>query len=129
MVRGLSLIHNNWGKNTRVPILTMTGTAFRIQPNTIFISDPKMLDIVYHRYADKDPLWYGSGGFGMGLNLLTAMTHDVHARLRKRIAGAFSMTSVRSMEHIIDDRVQEFQAKMGEQAGTGKRFDFSLWVQ
>ena len=50
----------------------------------------------------------------MGPNVLTALKHDVHARLRKRIAGAFSMTSVRSMEHIIDDRVQEFQAKMGE---------------
>jgi len=65
----------------------------------------------------------------MGLNVFTALTHDVHARLRKRIAGAFSMTSIRSMEHIIDNRVQEFQTKMGEQAGTGERFDFALWAQ
>ena len=65
----------------------------------------------------------------MGLNVLTALKHDVHARLRKRIAGAFSMTSVRSMEHIIDDRVQEYLAKMGEKAETGERFDFALWAQ
>ena len=65
----------------------------------------------------------------MGLNVLTALKHDVHARLRKRIAGAFSMTSVRSMEHIIDDRVQEFQAKLGEKAETRERFDFALWAQ
>lgn len=65
----------------------------------------------------------------MGLNVFTAIPHDVHARLRKRVAGAFSMTSIRSMEHIIDDRVQEFQVKMGEQAESGERFDFALWAQ
>jgi len=65
----------------------------------------------------------------MGPNLFTAITHDVHAWHKKRVAGAFSMAAIRSMEHIIDDRVQEFQVKIREQAGTGQRFDFAQWVQ
>lgn len=105
------------------------GSVFRYQPNTIFISDPKMLPIVYHRSADKDPLFYGTGSLGMGLNVFTAITHEEHTRVRKRVAGTFSMTSIRSMEHIIDDIVQEFQAKMGEQAEVGERFDFARWAQ
>ena len=110
-------------------ILTIIGSVIRIQPNMVFFNDPNLLSIVYHRSVDKDPLFYGTASLGMGLNIITAMTHDVHARLRKRIAGAFSMTSVRSMEHIIDDRVQQFQAKMGQKAETGERFDFALWAQ
>lgn len=110
-------------------MLCYVGPVLRYQPNTLLISDPLLLPTVYHRTADKCPLFYGTGGLGMGLNVFTALNHETHARLRKRVGGAFTMTSVRSMEHIIDDRVEEFQAKMGELAGTGKRFDFAQWAQ
>lgn len=105
------------------------GPVIRYQPNLVLVFDPKLLPIVYHKHADKDMLWYGVGGLGMGLNVFTAMRHDVHATLRKRIAGAFSMTTVRSIEHIFDTRIQEFQAKMDVKAAKGERFDFAHWSQ
>ena len=58
----------------------------RYKPNLLLVSDPQVLRTVYGGPVDKDPVFYGSGGLGMGVNVFTAIPHKLHTRLKKRIA-------------------------------------------
>ena len=107
------------------------GPIVRITPNFLSVSDHRATKIIYGR---------GPNGFArgdqFGSNLFPddeppvffAKSPKVHQVMRKRIAGAYTMTSILEMEPNITELVEEFVDHMRKHAKDGSDVDFCEWV-
>ncbi|RPA85865.1 cytochrome P450 [Ascobolus immersus RN42] len=106
------------------------GPVVRYTPHLLLISDHKYLPIVYHLAVDKREGFQDMKISGLGDAVITAIDHKDHARLKKRVAGAYSMTNIRRMEHIIDGHVISLLRHLNNRfAKPGKLCDFAKWIQ
>jgi len=100
------------------------GSIVRRTPNQLTFDDPKLLPIVYNRFADKGPAY---DIFASTMGMLGIKKHRDHAARRKMIAAPFSNTAVQNMRPLIEHRVDEWIAALGEFADSGEDFDASHW--
>ena len=73
-------------------LIFFLGPIVRIQPDILVFNDPKMLPVIYHRTADKDPQFYEVASLGLGLCLFSAIKHETHARFRRRVNPCVSIS-------------------------------------
>ncbi|RPA86367.1 cytochrome P450 [Ascobolus immersus RN42] len=114
---------------TEVELHKKYGPVFRLKPDLLLCNDPKVLPKLFHKNADK-AAFIDIEIAGFGDSVLTARSSALHVRLKKRIAGAYSMTNIRRMESDIDILVLELIKQLDTRfATTGKACDFALWAQ
>ncbi|CUS09448.1 unnamed protein product [Tuber aestivum] len=104
------------------------GPVFRDGPNSLSIADPRALEPIYgtRNELSKTP-WYlimDPDNTGEDYSVFSSRRAEQHKRLKKRIAGAYSMTSVRVYEPVIDRNVNDLLAWMKEL----KTLDVSVWT-
>ncbi|KAH0604881.1 uncharacterized protein H6S33_006549 [Morchella sextelata] len=111
--------------------MTSIGPVVRITPNILSFSDHRAIKVIYGRGAGE----FAKGdGFGNGFlpggdpPVFFAKDPVVHSRVRKRIAHAYSMTSVAQMEPSVSALVEEFSRNIGRFAERGEEFDLVEWV-
>ncbi|RPA86872.1 cytochrome P450 [Ascobolus immersus RN42] len=103
------------------------GPVVRLSPDALIISDPKYLPIVYHMRVNKPDM---SETQGANESVLGAAHYKEHAKRKRRVAGAYSMTNVRRMEHHVDGHVIRLIKTFDDlYAKTGKVFDYAPWAQ
>lgn len=78
-----------------IKMVRFLGPVVRVAPNLLVFNDPKLLPVVYHRYADKTD-FYSAGILGRVTPPFQAKDHKEHANKRKRIAASVSGKSNRS---------------------------------
>ncbi|CAG8977287.1 hypothetical protein HYALB_00012979 [Hymenoscyphus albidus] len=101
------------------------GPVVRLSPNLLSFCDPKLLPVVYHRYADK-PQFYGSWMFGHTEAMFQSLKHQDHYAKKKLVAPSCSMTAMKQFhERKISERVVELCECMGERAANNGSIDFS----
>lgn len=104
------------------------GPVVRMSPTLLDISDATKLPETYNRYVDKTN-HYVTGSFGKTESVLNMQDHKKHAYFRKFIAGPYSFSNIRKMEPLIDARMRDWTAKLGDVfASTGEKFDFAPWA-
>ncbi|KAG0644582.1 cytochrome P450 [Tuber brumale] len=104
------------------------GPVFRDGPNSLSISDPRALEPIYgtKNELNKTP-WYlvmDPDNTGEDYSVFSSRRAEQHKRLRKRIAGTYSMTSVRVYEPVIDRNINDLLAWIKEL----KTLDVSVWT-
>lgn len=96
---GLEL-HQKYGECTR-PILhflnhkanAFPGRIIRIAPNLLSFSDPNLLPVVYHRWANKTP-WYSNWLFENACPMFQTLSYKEHAARQKLVAPCVGMHSL-----------------------------------
>ncbi|CAI4218950.1 unnamed protein product [Parascedosporium putredinis] len=75
--------------------------------------------------------WYQASGnpFSTLPNLFTEPNPHVHASSRRKIAAAYSMTSLVRLEPLVDECTTILEARLREFASADQTFDLSLWMQ
>ena len=70
-----------------------TGPVVRVSPYLLSFSDPKLLPVIYHRAADKAPV-YGAGALGKVSSTFSIRDHHEHALRRRKVAQSVSSGSM-----------------------------------
>ena len=91
------------------------GPIIRINPYELHISDPEYIDKLYLSSAsgekrDKWP-WY-TKQFGTPGSIFSTAQHDHHKARRAALNRYFSMASVRRLQPLMDERVQQLLKRM-----------------
>lgn len=73
-----------WGWLLLKIALKFTGPIVRYRPDLLIVSDPTMLPVIYHRYADKTNYYLQAVG---APTAFTCLKHKDHTIARRRISG------------------------------------------
>ncbi|KEZ42273.1 hypothetical protein SAPIO_CDS6132 [Scedosporium apiospermum] len=121
------------GKSTREP--TRFGRSrpiVRIAPNEYSIDDPAAAKVIYGsgRGFVKSP-WYQASGspYSTVTNIFTEPDPHLHATARRKIAAAYSMTSLVQLERFVDECTAVLRTRLEEFAESGASVDISHWMQ
>ncbi|KAL7269973.1 hypothetical protein RUND412_007330 [Rhizina undulata] len=105
------------------------GPIVRYKPNLLVISEPTMLPVIYHRYADKTPFYNQLMGV---TTAFTSLKHEDHSIARRRIATPYSSKTVKRLEGKVDTWLREWTEKLRNRFfETGKSQDFNnqlIWL-
>ena len=106
----------------------------RIGPRTISISDTTLIPKIYGLnsgftktafYSLSMPPYKGQ----FTPSLFTTRDEEYHAKHRRPIASAYSMSTLVEVEPLIDSTTSLFMRRLDEFAAEGQMFDLGLWLQ
>jgi len=105
----------------------------RIAPNEVSLDDPEAIKVLYGHATEfkKAPWYYASGGIHpeVSIDLFTDTDEKRHAKNRRRVANAYSMTALVEMEEFVDNCSKVFMERFGEFAQSKERYDLGHWLQ
>jgi cytochrome P450 len=102
---------------TAVKLHERYGPVVRIGPNAVSASDPRAIETVLGLKSNLDktdsvrPMQNPYRGEVMPM-LISAIDSKSHARIKRPIAGSYSMTTALSLESIADETLQKLVAKL-----------------
>ncbi|KAF2864810.1 pisatin demethylase [Massariosphaeria phaeospora] len=109
------------------------GPLVRIGPNEVSSSDPAAIPLIYR---DRNPLaksdYYSAfslKGISHQKDLFTDTDEVHHAKYRKIVAPAYTMSSVLKSEDAIDECTVLFIQRLREFAAKKQSIDFGLWLE
>ncbi|KAK2734140.1 hypothetical protein CKAH01_08184 [Colletotrichum kahawae] len=104
----------------------------RIGPRMYSIDDPDMARV---NYGISSPLpkskWYDAWGNPRipNHNLFSARDRAMHGLMRRKVAGMYSMSTIKSYEPYVDSCVALLLKRFDEFAASGETFDLQHWMQ
>jgi cytochrome P450 len=103
------------------------GPLFRAGPNYVLVNDPSYIPLIYK--LDRAD-WFIAFDPKIGKSSLGSVRNmKVHNVQRKRIAAAYSMTSILQMENYMDVRIQELVQQFKDKfASSGQVCDLADWL-
>jgi cytochrome P450 len=106
----------------------------RLGPRVVSVSDPDLISTIYgintefrktEFYSIID-LWH-KGKFTH--SLFECRDEEYHARIRRPIANAYSMTTVMEFEPAVDSTVELLMSKLDQFAASRETFPLEKWLQ
>lgn len=103
-------------------MLTLVGSVVRIAPNHLSFSDHAAQKVIYGfgtkdvPSMKKDPRFF-TPEVDHSMNIINECDKDEHARMRRMLSYAFSMSNVMAHENIIIRRTDEFLNAIGNVQG------------
>ncbi|KAL4874950.1 cytochrome P450 [Aspergillus karnatakaensis] len=110
-------------------------SIIRIGPRMVSCSDPRAVELMYGFHTDfkKSDMVKAMAPIYKGQKqptMFAAADNRTHARIRRPVAGAYSMTSIMQFEPFVDENIRVFYARMDELfINTKKPCDIHNWVQ
>ncbi|KAK0729760.1 cytochrome P450 [Lasiosphaeris hirsuta] len=98
------------------------GPIIRINPSEVHIGDPDFFPQLYPASNKRRDRWrfftkqFGADGSGVG-----TIDHDLHKLRRSAINPFFSMQNVRSLQPVIEERVDALLARLSEDGRTSEK--------
>lgn len=106
----------------------------RLGPRTVSVSDPTLIPKIYglnSGFTKTDfyvPFMVPYNG-QFTPSLFNARDNDYHAKYKKPIANAYSMSTLVEYEPLIDSTTAQFVQRLDEFAVSGKKMDLGAWLQ
>jgi hypothetical protein len=96
------------------------GPVIRINPSEIHVSTPEFYDVLYSGAGRRRHKWHwASRAFGADKSLFATVSHETHRMRRSALNPFFSMTKVRNLESVIQERVDAFLRRIAEFGNDG----------
>jgi len=88
-------------------------------------------NIVTNQVPDIQSTWYLPWGTPdpEGRNLFNDINPETHANFRRKVAGAYTMSSIVSYEPFVDECTTVFMQRLSELASSGVVFNMGHWFQ
>jgi len=112
--------------------LSILGPVVRIAPNRYSITDPAAFKTIYGHGSKfiKSKFYYAFGHPDLTkLDLFSERDIASHALKRRRVSSLYSVTSLLSYEHFVDQNNLQLCSKLEQFAGTGRVFNVPTWMQ
>lgn len=105
------------------------GPIVRVSPNRLAVDGAIAFPQVFQHRPGK-PEWGKRRGFYHEHDdrSLIGGPHEVHRRLRRQLAHAFSDASMYEQEPVVKKYVDLLCTRLGEKAATGESFDIIRWL-
>ncbi|EKG18598.1 Cytochrome P450 [Macrophomina phaseolina MS6] len=106
------------------------GPIVRLSPNEVsFVDKDALVQIYGHGKSNQKTDWYVTWDMpNVSRNAFMAIDIREHSMLRKRVAGAYSMSSILTMEKLLHERVDTLCARFAEIAREGTVIDLYDWA-
>jgi hypothetical protein len=111
---------------------SVLGPVVRIAPNRYSITDPAAFKTIYGHGSKfiKSKFYYAFGHPDLTkLDLFSERDIANHALKRRRVSSLYSVTSLLSYEHFVDQNNLQLCNKLEEFANTGRVFNVPIWMQ
>ncbi|KAK3726068.1 hypothetical protein LTR37_000216 [Vermiconidia calcicola] len=111
------------------------GDVVRLGPNVLSFADPRALKIIYglNKGMTKSDFYPVQQAIAKGVRLesmFSTQNEAYHAKYRRCVNNAFSMSSLVSYEPLVDNTTDAFIEQTEQRyCKTGKTCDFSKWLQ
>lgn len=120
---------------THINLHRRTGSSLvRIGPRTVSVSDPDLIPKIYGlnsgftktKFYTLHMLSY-QGQFTP--SLFTTLDESYHAKYKRPIANAYSMSTLVDFEPLIDSTSKLFMIRLDEFVRSGETINFGMWLQ
>ena len=102
------------------------GKIVRIAPNQYSIDDPEAIKVIYGRgSAFPKSEFYSAFGIPGIDNIFITRSIDYHTQNRKKFHGAYTMSTMTTYEHYVDECVDVFMCKLRDIAKLGSTVNMS----
>ncbi|KAJ9136521.1 Cytochrome P450 oxidoreductase [Coniochaeta hoffmannii] len=110
------------------------GPLVRIAPNVVSVGDPKEIKTIYgltgaYTKSAFYPIQSISWQKKPQMNLFSTRDPVYHREQKKKVAGAYSLTSLLESEPAVDSCTELLMARLDEYATTGRPVDLGMWLQ
>ncbi|PMD47216.1 putative P450 monooxygenase [Hyaloscypha variabilis F] len=119
-------------QRTQIAYHEKYGPVVRIAPNRYSITDPAAFKTIYGHGSKfiKSKFYYAFGHPDLTkLDLFSERDIASHALKRRRVSSLYSVTSLLSYEHFVDQNNLQLCSKLEQFAGTGRVFNVPTWMQ
>ncbi|EME49031.1 cytochrome P450-like protein [Dothistroma septosporum NZE10] len=130
--------HNVRGRRTEqthIQLHRQYGDVVRLGPNALSFADPKAIKIIYglNKHMTKSDFYPVQQAVAKGerlQSLFSTKDEDYHAKYRRCVNNAFSMSSLVGYEPLVDSTMSAFiEQTRTRYCDTGKSCQFSAWLQ
>ena len=126
-------VHGGTFEKTNVELHRKYGPVVRLGPNEYSIDDPDAAKIIYGhgRPFMKSAWYYASGNVDQvhKFDLFSDQNAKRHSESRRKIASAYSMTSLLKMEGFVDNCSKILVEKFSGFAAKGEVINLGRWLQ
>ncbi|KAF8853739.1 putative cytochrome P450 pisatin demethylase [Acephala macrosclerotiorum] len=110
------------------------GKLVRTAPDVVDVADPAMIPVIYNIKGDFTktgfyPIQSISWKKKPRFNLFSTRDEVFHREDKKKVANAYSMTSLLEMEYAVDDCSKIFMQKLRGFSDKGETVDLGAWLQ
>jgi len=128
-----------WGRRpeqAHIRLHQQYGRFVRLGPNSVSIGDPQAIQTIYSPGSkfSKSDFYHVQQTVAKGQPLFTLFTSTddrFHAKLRRGVSSAYSMTTLVQFEPFVDSTTSQFLKQLNTKyaCGSGTICDFSKWLQ
>ncbi|GKZ29260.1 hypothetical protein AbraIFM66950_004066 [Aspergillus brasiliensis] len=110
------------------------GEYVRLGPNVVSVWNVEALKVIYgiNRGYKKTAFYTVQQQLAKGkptTTLFTTIDEDFHAKIKRPVSAAYSMSTVAEFEPFVDSTIRTFFARLDEFSERGSVFDISTWLQ
>lgn len=127
-------VYNGQSHQTAIRLHKKHGPLVRIAPNTISVGDPTAIKTIYgltgaFTKSAFYPIQSISWNKKPQMNLFSTRDTVYHREQKKKVAHAYSLTSLLGSEEAMDSCTELFTSRLDEWATTNKPIDLGAWLQ
>ncbi|KAK5015246.1 hypothetical protein LTR16_008707, partial [Cryomyces antarcticus] len=122
-------------QHTHIELHRKYGDIVRLGPNVLSFADPRAIKVIYglNKGMTKSDFYPVQQAVSKGRrlqSLFSTVDEDYHAKYRRCVNSAFSMSSLVSYEPLVDNTTDAFLEQTQKLfCDTGKSCNFSEWLQ
>ncbi|KAF5572842.1 cytochrome P450 monooxygenase [Fusarium pseudoanthophilum] len=111
--------------HTLVRLHEQYGDVVRVGPNDLSFRDPNAVNTIYKagRQLQKTGFYDGFTAFNPNLFGTQDEEYQIHAIRRRQMAHAFSLPSIKEMEHFVDSHILKLRKNLDHFCDTSQEFD------
>jgi cytochrome P450 len=128
-------VYNRSAERTHIELHRKHGDIVRLGPNALSFADPKAIKTIYGlnkgmTKSDFYPVQQAVAGGQRLESLFSTQDESYHAKYRRCINSAFSMSSLVEYEPLVDSTMNVFIEQTKQRyCDTGRSCNFSRWLQ
>ncbi|RBR10362.1 hypothetical protein FVER53590_12478 [Fusarium verticillioides] len=118
--------YNLWNlhlPHTLVRLHEQYGEVVRVGPNDLSFRNPDAVNTIYKAGRQLQKTGFYDGFTAFNPNLFGTQDEEIHAIRRRQMAHAFSLQSIKEMEHFVDSHILKLRKSLDNFCDTNQEFD------
>ncbi|WKT51676.1 Cytochrome P450, E-class, group I [Fusarium oxysporum f. sp. vasinfectum] len=109
--------------HTLVRLHEQYGDVVRVGPNDLSFRNPDAVNTIYKAGRQLKKTAFYDGFTTFNPNLFGTQDEEIHAIRRRQMAHAFSLQSIKEMEHLVDSHILKLRKNLDHFSDSNREFD------